>query len=213
MKEKFRPAFDLPFLTDLFDTFISCVIPESKIKGDLIDSMNISDDEKILDFGCGTGTLLILGKQKNPNAHFVGVDIDPRILTIAQRKIERQKLDISLIEYDGGELPQKANSVDKVMTSLMMHHLTTEKKKKAIKEIFRILVKGGKLYVADFGKQKNPVFNLIGNITAKFQEEVDANFKGLLPDLMTTAGFYNVQTLKTYNTKVGTIYIYSGDKV
>ncbi|HYA85908.1 MAG TPA: class I SAM-dependent methyltransferase [Nitrospirota bacterium] len=213
MKEIFRPALDLSFLTNLFDTFISCVIPESKIKGDLIDSMNISDDEKLLDFGCGTGTLLILGKQKHPNAHFEGIDIDPRILAIAKRKIEMQKLDISLIEYDGGELPQKANSVNKVMTSLMMHHLTTDKKLKAIKEIFRILVKGGKLYIADFGKQKNPMFILIGNIAAKFQEEVDANFKGLLPALMTTAGFYNVQTIKTYNTKIGTIYIYAGEKV
>ncbi len=213
MKEKFTPAFDLPFLTNLFDSFISRVIPEKRIKGNLIDLMNIRDEDRILDFGCGTGTLLILGKQKHPKTYFEGIDIDPKILAIAKRKIERQKLDILLTEYDGGELPEKTNSVNKVMTSLMMHHLSTDKKLKAMKEMNRILTQGGKLYIVDFGKQINPIFKLIGNIAAKFQEEVDANFKGLIPDLMTTAGFYNVRTLNLYNTKIGTIYTYCGEKV
>lgn len=212
MKEKFIPALDFHFLTKLFDSFIALTTPEKRIKEDLIDFMNIKEEDKIIDFGCGTGTLLIMGKRKYPKAHFEGIDIDPKILAIAKSKIEKQKIDISLVEYDGGKLPQDNNSINKAMTSLMMHHLSTDKKMKAMQEIFRILTIGGTLHIADFGKQKNPVFILIGNIAAKFEPEVESNFKGLLPELMTNAGFKNVQTLKTYNTKLGTICIYSGEK-
>jgi ubiquinone/menaquinone biosynthesis C-methylase UbiE len=213
MKEKFIPALDFPLLTKLFDSFISFAIPERRIKGDLMDFMNITEEDKILDFGCGTGTLLILGKQKHPEAHFEGIDIDPKILEIAKRKIEKQKLDISVVEYDGGKLPQGNNSINKAMTSLMMHHLSTDKKLKAMQEIFRVLVTGGEFYIADFGMQKNPIFILIGNIAAKFEPELKANFTGCLPKLLADAGFKNVQTLNTYNTKLGTICIYSGQKV
>lgn len=107
MKEKFRPAFDVPILTKLFDSFIALTIPEKRIKEDLIDLMNIREEDNILDFGCGTGTLLILAKQKHPKALFEGIDIDPKVLAIAKSKIERLMLDISLIEYDGGKLPPK----------------------------------------------------------------------------------------------------------
>jgi ubiquinone/menaquinone biosynthesis C-methylase UbiE len=212
MKEKFIPALDFPFLTQLFDSFISFTIPEKRIKEDLIDLMNIREKDKIMDFGCGTGTLLILGKERNSKAYFEGIDIDPKILAIAKSKIEKQKTDVSLVEYDGGKLPQVDRSINKAMTSLMMHHLSTDKKLKAMQEIYRILVTGGTLHIADFGKQKNPVFVFIGNIAAKFEPAVEANFKGLLPELMVDAGFKHVQTLKTYNTRIGTICIYSGEK-
>jgi ubiquinone/menaquinone biosynthesis C-methylase UbiE len=92
MKEKYIPAFDFHFLTKFFDSFLSFIIPERRIKGELIDLMNIKEDDKILDFGCGTGTLLILGKQKHPDAIFEGIDIDPKILKLAKDKIESKTL-------------------------------------------------------------------------------------------------------------------------
>ena len=210
MKEKFIPAFDFNAFTKFFDPFISHSIPEIRIKEELIDLMNIRDDDNILDFGCGTGTLLILGKQKHPKAHFEGIDIDPSILAIAKKKIKNQNLDITLTEYDGGSLPKNSNTINKVMSSLMMHHLKTDKKLNAMREIYRIIASGGEFYLADFGKQQNPILAVIGSIASLFEKEVEANFKGRLPELMTSAGFKNVQTLRTYNTKLGTICIYSG---
>ena len=106
MKEKFVPALDFPFLTKSFDLFLTLAMPEKKIKGDLIGLMGIKGGEAILDFGCGTGNLLILGKEKYPEARFEGLDIDPKVLAIARRKIAGRKLNISLTEYDGGTLPQ-----------------------------------------------------------------------------------------------------------
>ncbi|MGA7721989.1 MAG: class I SAM-dependent methyltransferase [Ignavibacteriaceae bacterium] len=211
MKEKFIPAFDFHFLTKLFDLFISTVIPENRIKGELIDFMNIREGHKILDFGCGTGTLLLMGKQKHPEAHFEGIDIDPKILKIAEGKIQKENLDIPLTEYDGGELPRENSSINKVMNSLMMHHLSTDKKLTAMREIFRALVVGGEIYIADFGKQENLVISLIDKIVNKSEQQVVVNFNGSIPQLLADAGFRNVQTLKKYNTRSGTICIYSGE--
>ena len=87
MKEKFVPALDFPFLTKSFDLFLTLAMPEKKVKGDLIGFMGIKGGEAILDFGCGTGNLLILGKEKYPEARFEGLDIDPKVLAIARSKI------------------------------------------------------------------------------------------------------------------------------
>jgi len=212
MKEKFIPALDFPFLTKWFDLFLTLALPEKRVKGDLIGLMGIKGGEAILDFGCGTGNLLVLGKEKHPEARFEGIDIDPKALAIAKSKIAGRKLDISLTEYDGGALPQAGNTFDKVMTSLAMHHLTTENKLVAMREIFRVLARGGTFYLCDFGRQENPIFILIGDIAAKFEPAVAANFKGLLPALMAEAGFGNVRMLRKYNTRSGTICIYAGDK-
>jgi ubiquinone/menaquinone biosynthesis C-methylase UbiE len=212
MKENFIPAFNFPFLTKSFDVFLALTIPEKKIKENLIDLLNIKEGDKILDLGCGTGTLLILGKHKHPQAHFIGIDIDPKVLAIAKRKIAKKKIDISLLEYDGGNLPQHDNSIDKVMTSLMMHHLDRDKKLKALQEIVRILVPRGTLHIADFENKKNPVLVSLNESDRKNEQDIGISFKGLIPELMTLAGFINVKTVKTFTTRWGKICIYSGEK-
>jgi len=41
---------------------------------------------RVLDLGCGTGTLTILAKQAAPGADVTGLDGDPQVLQIAQNK-------------------------------------------------------------------------------------------------------------------------------
>jgi ubiquinone/menaquinone biosynthesis C-methylase UbiE len=45
---------------------------------------------RVLEIGCGTGSLLLLLKKTQPGAEVVGLDPDPNALAIARRKGERQ---------------------------------------------------------------------------------------------------------------------------
>ena len=58
----------------------------TKIKNQFIKFAQVKADEKLLDFGCGTGTLLMMLATLYPNNELQGVDIDENVLKIAQKK-------------------------------------------------------------------------------------------------------------------------------
>lgn len=122
------------------------------LKNDLLEKARIKDKDRILDFGCGTGTLTIMAKKENPNATVHGVDVDPKIFKIAKNKIKHENLEIRLNIYKGISLPYKDKMFDKVLSSLVFHHLLREEKINALEEIYRILKYGGTLYIYIFNR-------------------------------------------------------------
>ena len=44
---------------------------------------------RVLDIGCGTGTLAVLIKRSHPEVEVVGLDPDPKALARAQQKADR----------------------------------------------------------------------------------------------------------------------------
>jgi ubiquinone/menaquinone biosynthesis C-methylase UbiE len=63
--------------------------------------------------------------------------------------------EIRFVQYDGNALPFADESFDKVVTSLVLHHLSPAEKHAAFKEIYRVLKKGGEFHILDFGVQKS----------------------------------------------------------
>jgi ubiquinone/menaquinone biosynthesis C-methylase UbiE len=49
-----------------------------------------------------------------------------------------------------GELPSPDGSIDRVLSSPMLHHLDEEEKPEAMREIRRVLRPGGQLHLVDF---------------------------------------------------------------
>src|SRR6266545_1713127 len=77
MKPRYIPALGRDLWTPAYDLAIRLTLPERRFKQRLLDAASITEDMVVVDVGCGTGTLLLMGKAQHTTAYFVGVDPDP----------------------------------------------------------------------------------------------------------------------------------------
>lgn len=212
--QKYIPALRFTWLTSLYDPLVAWTAREDTFKRRLVKEAKIAAGHSVLDLGCGTATLTILIKQKHPEATVAGLDGDKQILAIARKKVERHGLDISLDFSLATELPYPDASFDRVLSSLLFHHLTREQKRNALAEVTRVLRPGGELHVADWGQARNPAERaafLSVQLLDGFDTTTD-NVKGRLPGMIAKAGFNDVAEHVRYHTVFGVIALYRAVK-
>lgn len=110
----------------------------------------IRKGQRVLDLGCGTGALTLRAAQKG--AAVKGIDVNPQMLEIAQKRADEAGLaqNVELCEMGVAELgSEKSESVDVVMSGLCFSELTGNELAFALKQVSRILKPGGLLLVAD----------------------------------------------------------------
>jgi ubiquinone/menaquinone biosynthesis C-methylase UbiE len=205
-REHFIPALGADWLTPLYD-LVARLTGERRFKRRLVELAGIASGQDVLDLGCGTGTLALLIKQTCPGARVVGLDIDPRILAIARRKTQRAGADLELRQGSATEPPFAPGSFDRVLTTLVLHHLTTAQKRTALSAVRRLLRPGGELHVADWGKPHNALMQVASMGFRLFDggETTEANLRGQLPALIAEAGFTDVSDSERWMTPFGTL--------
>ena len=151
--------------------------------------------ERVLDVGCGTGSLCILAKkQVGEDGKVVGVDLSSEMVKQARKKAQKYNLDIHLTEGSIDRLEFPNDYFDVAISTWMFHHLPVEVKKAGLKEIYRVLKRGGRFLFSDFSK---PHY-LVGYIIVPFFIWTDflrAHILGKIPPYFKEAGFKKV-TLK-----------------
>ena len=208
---QYIPALGRDWLTPLYDPLQRWVMREDQFKSHLIRQAQIEPGDRVLDLGCGTATLTLLIKQIHPQSEVVGLDGDPRILAIARAKAANAGVEISLDHGMAFEMPYPDEAFDRVLSNLVLHHLTTENKQRALREVVRILRPSGELHVVDFGKPHTAWARLISRTMQRFEQAED-NLKGLLPAMFRQAGFDRVAETTRYATLFGTLSLYQGQK-
>jgi len=151
--------------------------------------------DKILDVGCGTGSLtLLFAERLAGRGEAVGIDAAPRMIEIAKRKAERRGVAANFRVGVAERLDFAAASFDGVVNSMFTHHIDTELKRLAFAEMFRVLRPGGFLLTADIDRPSS-IFAWFGGWISRYlllQPELEDNLRGLLPDLMEEAGFVEI---------------------
>ena len=134
----------------LFDTF-AMRGQIRQLRRKVVDAAGSGAGRRLLDVGCGTGTLAILAARLGgPGTQVSGIDPAPRQIARARAKARRAGLDVDFRQGVIEELPFADASVDAVTSTLMMHHLPEDLKAKGLAEIERVLKPGGRVVIADF---------------------------------------------------------------
>lgn len=141
-RDAFLPGYDL----------LTRVLGMNRVYDTLIAQAELADGQRVLEIGCGTGNVMTRIKRAEPGADVVGSDPDPLALARAQRKARG----LPGIRYERAyaqELPFADGEFDRVLSSMMLHHLDDEVKAAAAAEIHRVLRPGGSLHIVDIGGQ------------------------------------------------------------
>jgi ubiquinone/menaquinone biosynthesis C-methylase UbiE len=210
-QKNYIPALSFRWLTPLYDPLLKWGMQEDTFKRRLIYRANIQPGQKVLDLGCGTGTLTVMLKEAVPKALITGVDGDPEILCIARSKSAQAQAEITWDRGLAFDLPYADGSFDAVLSSLVIHHLVSVDKVRAFREVRRILRPGGRFHVLDFGPPFSPLTRIQAALMMRLEEAAD-NFHGRLLPMLKEAGFYNASAAERRNTVFGPIWFYSAVK-
>jgi ubiquinone/menaquinone biosynthesis C-methylase UbiE len=203
--EGYLPALAYRFLTPLYDPLVRVTTREGTFKDTLIEQAGIEAGMRVLDVGSGTGTLAIRIKERCPGALVGGLDGDPEMLGRARAKAERAGVSVEFSEGLSYELPYEDESFDRVVSSLLFHHLLPADKVRTLAEIRRVLRPGGELHVADWGRPSDPLMRVAatGIRLLDGAEPTAQNLSGCLPQVIAEAGFEQVSEGRGYRTAFG----------
>jgi ubiquinone/menaquinone biosynthesis C-methylase UbiE len=210
MAENYVPALRFRALTAVYDPLIRLTTRERRFKGRLLERAALQPGERVLDLACGTGTLALEAKRRQPGAPVTGIDGDPEILDRARRKAAAAGLDVEFNHGLSTELPYPDDSFDVVLSTLFFHHLTLAAKEKTAREVNRVLAPGGRFCVADWGPPQDPLMALLflGVRLLDGFEQTRENATGALPSIFAAGGLEQVAEIERLRTAFGSLALY-----
>ena len=127
----------------------------------LIELLELKENDHILDIGIGTG---LLEEKIDVKCSISGIDISEKMLKITEDK----KMNIELKPGSFSEIPYPDNTFNKIYSCFAFHHLDTNEKMKAFKEMERVLQNNGKIILGDFMYENEDALERLKN---KFYKE------------------------------------------
>ena len=145
----YLPAAGKDWLLPFYDPMVRLLGGDSARKL-LAEQANLRAGQRILEVGCGTGTLTLMIKRLQPGIEAVGMDPDPKALSRARAKAARAGLEVRFDEGFGDELPYPDESFDRAFSSFMFHHVPAPEKQKFLEAVRRVLRPDGSFHMLDF---------------------------------------------------------------
>jgi demethylmenaquinone methyltransferase/2-methoxy-6-polyprenyl-1,4-benzoquinol methylase len=148
-----------------------------------IASSNVSKGDKVLDIAGGTGDLAIKFRKKvGDSGKVILSDINGSMLEEGRKNlINHGVIDVDFIQANAESLPFEDNTFDCVSIAFGLRNVTH--KNIALKQMHRVLKKGGSLMVLEFSKVENEMlekiydaysFNLIPKLGQFFANDEDS---------------------------------------
>lgn len=205
----YLPALRFEVLTRFYDPLIAVTVRERAFKARVVELAAARHGERVIDVGCGTGTLALELARRSPGALVSGVDADDAMLARARTKATRTGIDLDLRTAMAQELPFADQTFDVAVSSLFFHHLRRDDKLAVASEVLRVLRPEGRLVVADWGAPRDPIMRIAarGIRLLDGAESTADNLGGRLPALLEEAGFADVAERDALRTPFGVMVL------
>ncbi|MEU1727226.1 methyltransferase domain-containing protein [Nonomuraea sp. NPDC005692] len=214
-QQTFTPALGRLKFTRLYDPVVA--LTRERLWRSLV-AMHVAPrpDDTIVDVGCGTGSQAMLLHRLEPRARIVGVDPDPETLAQARRKSRANGTAPEWRLGMGDALTGLLGpgSADTAVSSLVLHQCPLPMKRAILASMHAVLRPGGRLVIADYGWQRTASMRLAFRVVqlADGVRDTQPNADGVLPELMTDAGFADVREAEVVRTVTGSISVYVADR-
>ena len=201
----FLPAAGRDIFLPLYDP-LTRLFGFDAIREALLAQANVQPSHRVLDVGCGTGTLAVLVKQRHPQADVSGLDPDPKALARGRRKAARAGVTVQFDQGFADALPCGDAIFDRIFSSLMFHHLPRDVKSGMLREVHRVLAPGGELHLMDFTGPHGR-----GRLAQWLHphQALKDNVEDRVLTLMREAGFPEPKQVAARKTLVGPIAFYA----
>jgi len=167
---------------------------EPGIRRMTIELAGIKKGERVLDVGCGTGTLTIAARrQAGPTGEVHGIDPSAEMIGVARQKAARAGVDARFQGAVIEKLPFPDGHFDVVLSSLMLHHLPADVKRAGFVELRRVLKPGGRFLAVDIAQSGG----FFGHIIQALGVHKTEGMLGQAPAMLREAGFEDVELGRT----------------
>jgi ubiquinone/menaquinone biosynthesis C-methylase UbiE len=150
-RRPFLPGMGVDWLLPVYDSF-TWLLGLDRVRRNFLFQARLQPGHRVLDIGCGTGTLAVLVKELLPSVDVTGVDPDDKAVARAARKARRRGVNVRFDRGYADALAYPDASFDRVLSSFMFHHLDRGDKERTVREVRRVLRPGGSLHLVDFGR-------------------------------------------------------------
>jgi ubiquinone/menaquinone biosynthesis C-methylase UbiE len=185
-RRTYLPAAGHDWFLPLYDPFVKLLGGDSA-RQTLLDQASMRPGDRVLDLGCGTGTLVVLLKRLHPDVEVVGIDPDPKALARASEKVKRAGFSIKLDRGFSDRLPYPDACFDRVLSSFMFHHLPGDEKATTMREVRRVLKPGGSLHLLDLSGAEPGAVGFLSRLFHS-HDRMTANSADRILDFMNEAG-------------------------
>lgn len=208
---QFTPAAGRLAGVGSYDLLIRLFTREQAWRPALMSRIAPRGGQRILEVGCGTGTLAIALKAMQAAASVVALDPDEKVLEIARAKADVAKVRVEFRHgfLDQAELPQ--GSFDTVYCSLVLHQVPPGVKADLVDRMIALLKPGGRLHIADYAKQEG-LMRVLFRLTVQLTDGVadtQPNADGRLEELLRDSRLELAQPDASFRTPSGRIALFS----
>ncbi|HSJ98711.1 MAG TPA: methyltransferase domain-containing protein [Myxococcota bacterium] len=206
----FVPAAGVDWLLPLYDPLCR-LLGAHRHRERLLDAAAIRPGDRVLDLGCGTGALSLQVKRRHPDARVTGLDPDAKALERSRAKAARAGVAVEWRQGFGDALPFPDASFERVVSSLVLHHLTHDGRRATLAEVARVLAPSGTIHVLDFGPPHGTLDRLLLHAFHR-DDRLEDNLAGRIPALMAGAGLADAREVAQVRSLFGSLSIWRATK-